>query len=324
MTDTQPPLLNALAARAVVREWVKGAQTLAIVGAAHRMGWLEKLAEPLSLAALATDAWPQARVRGVVDVLQQAGVVSGADGTWQLTPPFADLLAGASGVSLETVLDSARLDLAALQKLDREQPEMVDGVAALVVARDAGIAADPVTQMLYRSVYDAMPEVSAVLESGGPMLDLGSGVGGALLTTAQLYPQLKLVGVDIVPEVAAEAVRRRDELGLTDQVEVRCVDARNLPDRSTFRVAYWAQCFFPDADRAETLAVLRQALTDDGLLILQEQLAGPTDVVQLGQRGISGGHTVDELAAEARAAGFVLVRQVTTNLGNLTLVRNQP
>ncbi len=130
--------------------------------------------------------------------------------------------------------------------------------------------------------------------------------------------------MDIVPEVAAEARRRSIDLGLADRVEVRPLDARDLPERNTFRAAYWAQCFFPDSSRAGTLAVLRQALTKDGLLILQEQPATSIDAVQQAQRGISAGHSAEELAREAEEAGFVLVRQVATALGNLTLMRNQP
>jgi predicted O-methyltransferase YrrM len=324
MSDKQLALMEALRARGVVREWVEGARTLAILAAVHRMGWLEQLRRPTPEQALTSENWSPDRVRGVLDALAQAGVVADVFGGWQLTPLFAILLNGASGVSLDNVLALARLDLDALERLDQGQPTAVDGEAALIVAMNWGVDASSDTRVLYRLVYQALPEVTAALQSGGPMLDLGSGVGGALLTTAQLYPQLKLVGVDFVPEVTAETRLRRDKLGLTDQVEVRTLDARDLPEQGHFRVAYWAQAFFPDTSRAATLAVLRRALTDDGLLVLQEQPSTPTDVVQQAQRGISAERSPDELAREAEDAGFVLVRQVTTAVGNLTLLRNQP
>lgn len=316
MSEQQPPLIQALGARGVIREWVQGAQTLAIFESAYRLGWLDRLQTPTSLPDLTTASWTAERVRGVLDVLNQAGVVTETEGAWQLTPAFAALTAGASGVELGNTLAAARLDL--------QERDNLDGEAALTIARDSGVAADPVTQMLYQSVYDALPELEPVLNGEGPMVDVGCGVGGALLTTAQLFPKLKLLGVDVVPEVVAETERRRDELGLGEQVEVRCQDAREIPERKAFPVAYWAQSFFPDADRSATLAVLRSALTDDGLLVLQEQPAGPTELVQLAQRGITGGRTVEELVKEAEAAGFTLVRQATTNLGNLALVRNRP
>jgi predicted O-methyltransferase YrrM len=323
MPDTQPPLMQALGARGIVREWVSGAQTLAILEAADRMGWLEQLLLPTRPETLADENWTPARVLGVLDVLDQAAVVSNEREGWQLTPAFAALVTGASGFSLKSVLASADQDLAALQRLDQEQPAALNGQEALILARDAGVESDPVAQMLYRTVYDAMPEVVAVLEEGGPMLDLGIGVGGALLTTAQLYPQLRLVGVEIVPEVAEEARRRRDRLNLTDQVEIRTLDAWQLPEHHVFTVAYWAQSFFPDVSRAQTLAVLRQALTDQGLLVLQEMPSSPTDAVQQAQRGISQ-RSAAELAQEAQKAGFVLVQQAATALGNLTVMRNQP
>ncbi|MCE0538161.1 methyltransferase domain-containing protein [Kineosporia rhizophila] len=322
MSEQQPALIEALGARGVIREWAKGAQTLAILEAVHRLGWLDTLREPTPLPDLTTPSWAPERTQGVTDVLKQVGVVTETAGAYQLTPAFAALVNGASGVDLESVLASVRLDLAALEKLDGTVPGLT-GTEALIVAKDSGVVADPVTQMLYRSVYAAIPEVEAELAGGGPMLDLGCGIGGALLTTAQLYPHLKLLGVDIVPEVVAEAERRRDELGLTEQVQLRCADAQTLDERAVFKVAYWAQAFFPDNSRPGTLSALRRALTADGLLVLQEQPAGPTDVVQQGLRGIAAGRTAEELAAEARAAGFVLVRQVTTNLGNLAVMRNQ-
>jgi len=155
------------------------------------------------------------------------------------------------------------------------------------------------------------------------MLDLGTGVGGALLSTAGLFPQLRLLGVDVVPEVVQEVTRRRDALGLGERVEIRCIEARELPERGVFPVAYWAQSFFPDDDRAPTLAVLRRALTADGLLVLQEQPAGALEKVQQARRGISAGRLVGELVAEAHEAGFELVRQASTGLGNLAVVRNR-
>jgi SAM-dependent methyltransferase len=266
------------------------------------------------------EAGQRSRVREVLAVLVQAGVVNEVGGGFRLTRPFAALVPGSSGVTLTAVLAAVQLDL---EDLDRGQPR-VDGEAALIVALDSGVAADEVTQNLYRSVYDAIPEVAAVLNGSGPMLDLGCGVGGALLSTAQLYPQLRLVGVDIFPEVVAETVRRRDALGLSEQVQVCCADARELTERRVYPIAYWAQAFFSDQARRATLASLRQALTEDGLLIMQEQPASPIEVVQQSRRGIAAGRTADELAKEAEEAGFELIRQVATNVGNLTVMRNQP
>ncbi len=178
MSEAQPALMEALNARGIVREWVKGAQTLAVLEAVHRLGWLERLRRPVPLSTLTSADWSRQRVRGVIDVLSEAAVVTETPDGWQLTTPFAALLAGASGVSLDSVLASVRLDLAALAKLDQEPTTILDAEAALIVARDSG-RGRPVTLALYRSVYAAMPEVEAVLESKGPLLDLGSGIGGA-------------------------------------------------------------------------------------------------------------------------------------------------
>ncbi|TQS39766.1 SAM-dependent methyltransferase [Cryptosporangium phraense] len=261
-------------------------------------------------------------------VRKRNGAGTGADG-WELAAPFSALVPGSSGATIDGVLDGVRLEMEQVGRL-ADEPGKPDGGDALVVAKDNGVAADAVTTALYRTVYDAVPEVDAVLADGGPMLDLGCGIGGALFTTARLYPDLSLVGVDLVPEVVAEAERRRDALGLADRVELTCADARDLTDRGTYRAAYWARAFFPDESRAATLAVLRRALTADGLLLLQEQplppdpLAAAVERLQQRQRGITAGRTVDELVAEAREAGFRLVRPVPTALGNLVLLSPAP
>lgn len=114
----------------------------------------------------------------------------------------------------------------------------------MTLARDWGVRPGAGARQLYGLVYDAVPEYRDRLAEGGPLLDVGSGVGGALLTTLSLFPKLHAVGAEIVPAVATETRARAEEAGVGSRVEVRAVDARTLEDQSTFAVCYWAQGFF--------------------------------------------------------------------------------
>jgi hypothetical protein len=84
--------------------------------------------------------------------------------------------------------------------------------------------------------------------------------GGFLLSTAQAFPAIRGVGVEVVPAVAAEAERRARAVGVADRVEVRGIDARKLTDEDAFDAAFWAQPFFPASTRPGVLAAIHRAL----------------------------------------------------------------
>ena len=260
MNDSAPQqgiegLQAALAARATVQGWAEGAHLLELVRAAHRAGWLDLLRDgPVTTARLAEHTGvPAEQVADVLAVLTSAGVVDEQDSAHRLSPTFAALVTGASGVDVPTALGAADLarDRIAQSVLPAAQRRELDGEQALVLARDWGVRTTPGTRQLYGMLYEALPEYRDRLERGGPLLDVGSGVGGALLTTLDLFTGLRAVGVEIAPEVTADLTARARDLGVADRVDIRTADARRLDDESTFTACYWAQAFFPAGARAD-------------------------------------------------------------------------
>ncbi|WP_433013447.1 SAM-dependent methyltransferase [Kribbella sp. CA-294648] len=174
-----------------------------------------------------------------------------------------------------------------------------------------------------------MPEL-AELVSTQRWLDVGCGVGGSSLTLATLFPQMRSVAVELVPKVAAEAVRRAEGHGVADRVDIRCMDIRDLKEVDEFGGAFWAQPFFPEETRAETLAVIRRAIRPGGLLFMQEHEPEPAPsgrsayaVRRLVANGwnVPFGRTAEQLVAEAEAAGFDPVRIAATEVGRYAILR---
>ncbi|MFE5923220.1 SAM-dependent methyltransferase [Streptomyces sp. NPDC056468] len=181
-------------------------------------------------------------------------------------------------------------------------------------------------------LYQALPDYQDRLERGGPLLDVGSGVGGALLSTLTLFDKLHAVGVDVVPEVTAELSRRAQDADVADRVDIRTLDARTLRDESAFTVCYWAQAFFSADARVDTLAAVFRALRPDGLLLVQELFPPQTvedepatrvalDRLFYRQQGVAFGLSAEDLAAEGHAAGFQDAQIIDSPLGRLVVMR---
>ncbi|MGC4942707.1 SAM-dependent methyltransferase [Kribbella sp. DT2] len=186
------------------------------------------------------------------------------------------------------------------------------------------------TKALYEQIFvPQLPELSAALKAG-PWLDVGCGVACATLTLASMYPEMEAVAIELVPTVAAETVRRAEAFGVTDRIDVRVMDARALdePDRSSG--AFWAPPFFPEQTRVETLAMLLRVLKPGGVLLMQEIEPEPDEAGRSAYTlrklvaqgwGVPFGRTAEQLADEARTAGFEIDRLARTDFGRLVIAR---
>jgi SAM-dependent methyltransferase len=196
---------------------------------------------------------------------------------------------------------------------------------ALTVARAWGGRSTPITRALFEdTLFPQVPEIPAAVRSGR-WLDIGCGVATTTLTLATLIPSMRATGLELVPEVAAEAVARAAALGVGDRVDIRAMDARDFTEESAFAGGFWAQPFFPSASRPATLAMIRRALRPGALLLLQEMEPAPAPdqraAYALRRPVFSGweipfGRTAEELATEAQDAGFDLIR-MGSRLGKL-------
>jgi SAM-dependent methyltransferase len=70
--------------------------------------------------------------------------------------------------------------------------------------------------------------LAAVAETPRRALDLGTGTGAGAFAIARRWPQVEVVGVDMAPEMLAEA-RRKTPPDLSDRVRFEEADAARLP-----------------------------------------------------------------------------------------------
>lgn len=188
------------------------------------------------------------------------------------------------------------------------------------------------SRALFGMAYAELPDYHERLTAGGPLLDVGSGIGGALLSTLTAYPALHAVAVERAADVAEELRDRAEAADVASRLDIRRTDARHLDDEAAYTVCYWAQAFFPHDARADTLAAIRRALTPDGLLLAQElapppddspsaRLSSALDALVADGRGIPPVVRAESLAEEFRTAGFTDVKVIPTPVGRLVLAR---
>jgi SAM-dependent methyltransferase len=147
--------------------------------------------------------------------------------------------------------------------------------------------------------------------------------GGRILTTLRAMPQLTAVGVELSADLAAEARRRAQELGVADRFEVVCADAAEFDSAQSFDFAFWSQFFFPEAARPAALATLRRvspgavvdAPTGANFAAIDADPTGPQARDFVLWRTVLDSWGVPErrpeqLIAEFEAAGFEDVRAV--------------
>jgi ubiquinone/menaquinone biosynthesis C-methylase UbiE len=331
-SDSLERLALSRAAREQVETWANGAQALTLLTTLRDRGWTQFLLERRELAALAEfSSLPPARLADVLAVLEAHGIVEQTDGHVQLSASFEALAAADAWIGLDDLLDRSEL-MTRLTRTAAEEPGPLPltDPDALVIARSAGGAAGGVTKALYEQIFvPQLPELSAALKAG-TWLDVGCGVACATLTLASMFPEMEAVAIELVPTVAAETVRRAETFGVTDRIDIRVMDARDLDEPDTFSGAFWAQPFFPEQTRPETLAMLLRVLKPGGVLLMQEMEPEPDDadrpaytlrrLVTQGW-GVPFGRTAEQLADEAKAAGFEIERLAQTDFGRLVIAR---
>ena len=328
---TQERLALAMEARQRLENLRAGAQFLTLLDSVREKGWLAFLAEPRTLDELAEfTGLPSARVADVLTALEENGVVGQENGKVRLTGPFDAVIADDAWISLGDKLAHIALESRLIRAaVSSPEPLSLTEEDALVVANAVGGRTTDVSLTLYGQLLAQLPELGE-LPRLGRWLDVGCGVACASLTLASRIPEMRAVAVELVPTIAEEAVRRAKALGIADRVEIRQMDARDLPERDVFVGAFWAQPFFPMPTRAATLAVILQALQPGGSLFVQEIEPAPSEegrpayaVRQVIGRGLDTwfGPTAEQLAEEAVAAGFKLDRIAQTDFGRMVVVR---
>ncbi len=155
-------------------------------------------------------------------------------------------------------------------------------------------------------------------EQGRTILELGCGSGAYLKFYGDLHAEHRGVGLDLDPGVVAAARQLVADAGLEDRFSVQQGDMRDAQSwpggRFDVVTAHQNVYYFDAAERTALWRRCREHLTDTGYLaIVTPTSGGPMSdyfsLILLSSAGCRRLPSVDELAAELRAAGFELVRR---------------
>jgi SAM-dependent methyltransferase len=302
--------------------WEQGAQALALIKAALERGYLDFLAVSRSRAEV--DEFAGHPAADLLAAFEAHGLVVRDGQRFRLDTGIAAGLAADAPIGLAARI--LRADLLARQVADvvRTGKAPLSGDESVIVALSVALQPGEPSRAIVDKLHSAIPEVRDAIATGR-MLDVGSGVGGYVLTALSLLPGMRATTLELIPEVAAVARQRAHELGVADRADIRVMDARDFQAEGEFDSAFWAQPFFPEPTRAATLAMIRRSLRPGGTLVVQQLDDEPDGFspARLVARsaGLPYARPLAALVAEAEAAGFDLIRTVEIDLGRLALLQ---
>ena len=288
------------------------AELLALLTAAESAGLLEALRTPSTTTGLAEGLdQSETLVAAVCRALAAYDVAVLEDDLYRLAPDWMTLSDEAAFSPLAVQLAKAEVDQRAFRHvLEAEDYWTMPAEDRLLIAR--AVSPDPFSAGLvegFRALVAADPDHEA-LTRGGTHLELGCGVAGRILTTLQAVPEMRAIGLEISPDLAAVARDRAVRLGVADRFEVVVQDAADFDREACADTVFWSQFFFPEASRAGALAAAFRALKPGGVLTATlMDTVGDRRSLTLGEVSLAGWgvppRSPEELVDEVSRAGFV-------------------
>lgn len=176
----------------------------------------------------------------------------------------------------------------------------------------------------------ALDGVTAKLESGASVADIGCGHGASTLIMARAYPKSRFTGFDYHPASVATAREYAAREGLSDRVSFEVAAAQDVPARG-FDLACMFDCLHDMGDPRGAARSLHGALKPDGTLMVVEprsadrlqdnmnpvgrvfyaasaMICTPASLNQPGQAGLGAQAGPARLSEVIRGGGFRHVR----------------
>jgi len=115
----------------------------------------------------------------------------------------------------------------------------------------------------------ALDGVTATLEAGGAVADVGCGYGAPTIAMARRFPRSRFLGTDADDSSIARARKAAAEAGLGSQVTFEVADAAALPGEE-YDLVTFVDCLHDLGDPVAALRGARQALAPGGSVLLVE------------------------------------------------------
>jgi predicted O-methyltransferase YrrM len=323
-------------ALAAVTAALSRAEVLGLVRGAWRSGLIEALVEGGDVASLAVaTGLPEGRVADLCVALDAHEIADLDGSTYRLHPRWGAVAVPGGFVTLDAVLDISVVRTRLLEVIASGGHDFwAHPGDRLAYAR--GVSPDPMAPesvaALRRSLETCEPLIER-LRAGGRYLELGCGVAGNLCAMLQSFPGIRAVGVELSDELAAEARRRGEVLGIADRLEVVCADATEVDWPEEFDLVFWSQMFFPAETRAPALAAAHRCLRRGGMVMAPA--IEVSEVLEHDRRSDEGRELaldrvihaawgvpvrpVEDLLAEVAEAGFLDVQVADREISKLVI-----
>ncbi|MDO8479418.1 MAG: methyltransferase domain-containing protein [Candidatus Rokubacteria bacterium] len=258
-----------------------GALMMAVVLIGEELGLYKAMADGRAVSADALAARCRCNprlVREWLDANAAAGYLEHADGGYRLPPEQAMALAnenspvfvapgtnvvGACFTDIDKVLDAFRGDGGL--PWGQHHHRLFHG-----------------TEKFFRPGYKArlttawLPALDGIvvkLEAGAKVADVGCGHGASTIIMAGAYPKSRFFGFDIHAPSVEVARTRAAEAGVADRVTFTAAAAKGYAERG-FDLICFFDCLHDMGDPVGAARHARQALSDDGTIMLVEPFAG--------------------------------------------------
>jgi methyltransferase family protein len=189
--------------------------------------------------------------------------------------------------------------------------------ALLAQGNASAQGARPFAQFMLPMMGDLAGRLAA---PGARMLDIGTGVGALAVSFAEAFPQLHVLGIDVLDRALALARQTIAASGAAARVTVCNMDVADFADDTGFDVAWLPAPFIPQPALSAGLPQVTAALLPGGWLMVGHGKFGGTaieDALTRLKTIAYGGTPLDQAAAcrLLRDAGLTSVRPVPTPRG---------
>lgn len=189
--------------------------------------------------------------------------------------------------------------------------------ALLAQGQASAIGARAFAELVLPATGDLANRLAA---PGARMLDVGTGVAALAVAFAQVFPQLEVVGIDVLDRALDLARQKVAASDVAARVAVRKQDVAGFTDDAGFDLAYLPAPFVPRPALQAGLPRVVAALRPGGWLFVVHGKFGGTpaeDALTRLKTLVYGGTPLDEAEAsdKLRNAGLTSVRPVPTPEG---------
>ncbi len=117
----------------------------------------------------------------------------------------------------------------------------------------------------------ALDGVTARLEAGATVADIGCGHGASAVVLASAYPNARITGFDFHDSSIDTARKRAEEAGVADTTTFEVADAKSYP--GTYDLICFFDCLHDMGDPVGIAAYAREHLAEGGTVLLVEPFA---------------------------------------------------